>query len=131
METKVTFLDRLNKPALEARGLSFADERMHYCDVPVFRVETWDNIVVFREGNWKDFPYKELQSAIGKGCEVVYVDYIGALNTTVIVYKNFEAPYSIFEKEIVTNGTGEEFNISICTCEYLRPPFIPVWNFEI
>ncbi len=130
METKVTLIARLSKKALGAKGINFTSERMHYCDVPVFRVETWENIVVFREGNWKDFPYQELQRVIGKGCDVIYVDYIGALNTTVIVYKNLE-PIATFEKEIVTNGTGEEYNFSICTCEYLRPPFIPIWNCEI
>ncbi|MEE0978338.1 MAG: hypothetical protein UH625_02910 [Muribaculaceae bacterium] len=130
MEDKVTMLKRLNMLDLEANGLNFSSEKMSYCDVPVFRIKSWNNIVVFREGNWESFPYKELQEHFGKGAEVVSVSYIMAFNTTIIIFKD-SGPVPHFEKEIITNGTGEDFSISICECEYLRPPFIPIWNYEI
>jgi len=127
MDDKVTLLCRLSKPDLEAKGLFFLPEKLYYCDVPVLRIKSCENIVVFREGNWSNFPFKELQQSLGKGCEVVSVNYIDAFNTTIIVFKN--SPFDYYEKELITNGTGEEFSISICECEHLRPPFNPIWNF--
>lgn len=130
MENNVILIKRLQMADLEARGLKFTSDEMYYCDVPVFSIKSWNNIVVFREGNWVDFPFKELQQVFGKGLEVISVDYISAINTTVIVYQN-QGPIPTFEKELITNGTGEDFKISICECTYLRPPFIPIWNYTL
>jgi len=127
---KIQLIKRCSKPELDGMGLKFTPDQLFNCDVPVFKVLTWGHIVVLREGNWTEFPFKELQMKLGKGLDVASVNYIEPLHTTVIV---FAAPDPIpqYEKILVTNGTGEDFGIDIWSCENLRPPFHKIFSGEI
>ena len=129
MGQKIQRINYLAKSDLQGLGLDFTDEQLMYCNVAVFKVLSHDDIVVFREGDWTGFPFKDLQERLGRGVHVVSVDFVKSVKTTIIAYGRDE--FSPCEKEVAVNVTGEEFALCMSECSYLRPPFKSIFEGEM